>query len=99
VTGAYLWQSPLTTGARVETLCGYPVTLVENMPAATSALYPIGFGNWEKAFGIVDRYPQFTMQRLDQTFAVYGIIGFLGRFRTTHGPLIGEAAHFLQMST
>jgi len=102
VTGAYLWQSPLSGGPGTggnETLCGYPVVLVDNMPAATSALYPIGFGNWQKAFGIVDHSPGFTVQRMAEQFAIYGIIGFLARFRTTSGPLVGEAAHFLQMST
>jgi HK97 family phage major capsid protein len=79
-------------------LCGYPVTLNDNMPNISSGLYPVGFGNWQKAFGIVDRYPAFTVQRMAEAFAIYGIVGFLARFRTTHGPLVGEAAHFLQMS-
>ena len=88
------------TNAAADTpVAGYPVTLVDNMPAMGSANYPVGFGNWQKAFGIVDRYPAFTVQRMAEAFAVYGIIGFLARFRTTSGPLVGEAAHFLQMST
>ena len=100
-TNMYLAQ-PLTgetgVGGR-EQLCGYPVILNDNMPAMTSALYPIGFGDWSKAFGIVDHSPGFTVQRMAEQFAIYGIIGFLARFRTTSGPLVGEAAHFLQMST
>ena len=102
VTGAYLWQPTLLGGLGVggnERLCGYPVVLADNMPAITSALYPIGFGDWSKAFAIVDRSPGFTVQRMAEQFAIYGIIGFLARFRTTSGPLVGEAAHFLQMST
>ena len=98
VSGAYLWNSLLTGGDR-ETLAGYPVTLVDNMPAMGSANYPVGFGNWQKAFGIIDHSPGFTVQRMAEQFAIYGIIGFLARFRTTSGPLVGEAAHFLQMST
>ena len=102
VTGAYLWQPSLLGGEGArgrETLCGYPVILNDNMPAMTSALYPIGFGDWNKAFAIVDHSPGFTVQRMAEAFAIYGIIGFLARFRTTSGPLVGEAAHFLQMST
>lgn len=95
-SGMYL-LSPLldTAGSR---LLGYPVVLNDNMPAATSGLFPIGFGDWSKAYGIIDRTPGFTLQRLDQQFAVYGIIGFLARHRSTSGPLLGEAAVFLEMS-
>ena len=102
VTGSFLWQPSLLGGEGArgrETLCGYPVILDDNMPAMTSALYPIGFGDWSKAFAIVDHSPGFQVQRLVERYAEYGIIGFLARFRTTSGPLDGAAAHFLQMST
>lgn len=80
-------------------LLGYPVILNENMPAVTSSLYPIGFGNWSRAFAICDRYPQFTLQRLNEKYAEYGIVGFLARMRSVCGPLDGAAAVFLQMAT
>ena len=100
-TGGFLWQPMLIGGegtAGRETLCGYPVILADNMPAMTSALYPVGFGDWSKAFAIVDHSPSFTVQRMAEAFAIYGIIGYLARFRTTSGPLDGAAATFLQMS-
>lgn len=98
VSGAYLWNSLLSGGDR-DTLCGFPVHLVDNMPAMTSALYPIGFGNWNKALAIVDHSKGFQVQRLAERYAEYGIVAYLARFRTISGPLDGAAAHFLQMST
>lgn len=95
-TGTFLLSPMLDTAG--QTLLGYPVVLDDYMPAATSGLFPIGFGDWSKAFGICDRTPGFTVQRLDQTFAVYGIIGYLARHRSTSSPLVGEAAVFLEMS-
>ena len=101
VTGAFLWQPSLLGGEGArgrETLCGYPVVLNDNMPSIGSANYVVGFGDWSKAFAIVDHSPGFTIQRMAEAFAIYQIIGFLASFRTTSGPLDGAAATFLQMS-
>jgi HK97 family phage major capsid protein len=95
-TGTFL-LSPLLDSAG-QRLFGYPVVLNDNMPSIGSGSYVIGFGDWSKAFGICDRTPSFTVQRLDQPFAVYGIVGYLARQRSTSSPLVGEAAVFLQMS-
>lgn len=97
VTGVFL-LSPLQTG-KAPDLCGFPVIINDNMPSIGSANYVIGFGSWDRAFAIVDTTPGFTVQRMAEAFAIYGIIGYLARFRTTSGPLCGEAATFLQMST
>jgi HK97 family phage major capsid protein len=96
VSGVFL-LSPLQTG-KAPDLCGFPVIVNDNMPSIGSANYVIGFGDWNKAFGIVDTTPTFTVQRMLEHYAVYGIVGYLARFRTTSGPLVGEAATFLQMS-
>jgi len=97
VTGAYLWQSLLTGGDR-DRLCGFPVTICDDFPAATSALYPIAFGDFNRGAAVCDRFPAFQLQRLAERYAEYGITGFLSRFRTISGPLDGAAIHFLQMS-
>jgi HK97 family phage major capsid protein len=96
-TGAYLWQSLLTGGDR-DRLCGFPVTICDDFPAMTSALYPIAFGDLSKGFAICDRFPSFQVQRLNERYAEYGITAFLARFRTISGPLDGKAIHWLQMS-
>ena len=51
----YLWQPPF--GAEPSTLCGYPITIVPDMPAlaAASSVYPIVFGNIAEAYTIVDK--------------------------------------------
>jgi HK97 family phage major capsid protein len=97
VTGAYLWQNSLV-GGNDNQLCGYPITLCDDMPAATSGLYPIAFGNFQKAFCVVDRTPLFAVQRLAERWAEFGIVGYIATARSTHGPLIGEALTFLLMS-
>jgi HK97 family phage major capsid protein len=97
VTGAYLWNS-LLTGEDRDRLCGFPVTICDDFPAMTSALYPIAFGDLRKGFAICDRFPSFQIQRLAERFAEFGITGFLSRFRTISGPLDGAAIHWLQMS-
>jgi HK97 family phage major capsid protein len=103
VTGAYMWfpaWAALGGGASaVETLCGYPIVVNDNMPAMTSALYPILFGDFSKGFAVVDRNPGFSVQRLAERYAEYSITAFLARFRTTSGPLVGEALVAYQMST
>jgi HK97 family phage major capsid protein len=102
VTGAYMWSptwAALGGGANtVETLCGYPIVVNDEMPAMTSALYPILFGDFSKAFAIVDRTPGFSVQRLAERYAEYAITAYLARFRTISGPLVGEALVAYQMS-
>ena len=97
-SGAYLWNS-LLTGDDRDRLCGFPVTICDDFPAMTSALYPIAFGNFQKGAAICDHAPGFQLQRLAERYAEYGITGFLSRFRTISGPLDGAAIHWLQMST
>jgi len=52
--GQYLWQTALQQG-QPNLLCGYPVHLTDAMPAATSNLYPIAFGNWSRGYILADR--------------------------------------------
>ena len=98
VTGAYLWNS-LLTGDDRDRLCGFPVTICDEFPAMTSALYPIAFGDFSKGAAVCDRFPAFQLQRLAERYAEFGITAFLSRFRTISGPLDGAAIHWLQMST
>ncbi len=102
-TGCYLWSPNWLAGGQgavtEERLMGYPIIVNDNMPAMTSALYPILFGDFSKAFGIVDRTPGFSVQRMAERYAEYAITAFLARFRTTSGPLVGEALVAYQMST
>jgi len=53
-TGAMLWQPSLMAG-QPSLLCGFPVVENEDMPAIGSGTTPIAFGNWKRAYTIVDR--------------------------------------------
>ncbi|MFZ5618821.1 MAG: phage major capsid protein [Pseudomonadota bacterium] len=52
--GNYLWQPSLVAGAP-STLFGYPVTEVEEMPDIAANSYSIAFGDFARAYLIVDR--------------------------------------------
>lgn len=49
----YIWKSSNTAGAPDE-LFGYPVEFEENMPAEAADAYPVAFGDFAKAYTIID---------------------------------------------
>lgn len=53
-TGAYIWQPSMQAG-QPSLLNGYPVAENEDMPDIGSGTTPIAFGNWKRAYTIVDR--------------------------------------------
>lgn len=53
-TGQYLWQPSLQSGAPDKFL-GHPVTYDENMPSIAANAIPIAWGDWQRAYTIVDR--------------------------------------------
>lgn len=53
-TGAYIWQPSMQAG-QPSLLNGFPVTENEDMPSIGSGTVPIAFGNWKRAYTIVDR--------------------------------------------
>ena len=52
--GQYLWRSGLTEGTG-SVLAGYPVSMADDMPAVAAAALPIAFGNFGRAYTVVDR--------------------------------------------
>ena len=52
--GAYLFAMDFSAGVR-ETILGYPVTGMEDMPAIAADSLSIAFGNFAEAYQIVDR--------------------------------------------
>lgn len=52
--GNYIWQPGIAAG-QPSTLLGFPVHDNESMPAIGSGATPIAFGNWNRAYTIVDR--------------------------------------------
>ena len=54
VNGLPIWQRGLVEG-QASTLLGYPVEECEEMPDIAAGAFPIAFGNFKRAFTIVDR--------------------------------------------
>jgi HK97 family phage major capsid protein len=52
--GAYHWQPGLQAG-QPAMLLGYAVNTWEQMPDIAADAFPIGFGNWKRAYTLVDR--------------------------------------------
>ena len=53
-TGQYLWQPPVQAGAPAM-LLGYAANDMEDMPDMAANSYSMAFGDWRKAYTIVDR--------------------------------------------
>lgn len=53
-TGQYLWAPGLQAG-QPNSLLGYGVETWEQMPDIAANNFPIGFGNWRRAYVLVDR--------------------------------------------
>lgn len=52
--GQYLWQPSLQAG-QPESLLGYPVSRMEDMPALAADSYSLAFGDFREGYTIVDR--------------------------------------------
>jgi HK97 family phage major capsid protein len=90
----YLWQPGLQAG-QPDSILGRPLVTSDNVPAATTGLRSVVFGDMS-AYYIIDRTPV-AVQRLDELYAANGFIGFRG-FERTDGKLTQSAAvkHLIQ---
>jgi HK97 family phage major capsid protein len=52
--GRYLWTDALAAG-QPNMLLGYPVSLWEDMPDVGTNQYPIGFGDFQRGYELIDR--------------------------------------------
>lgn len=93
--GKYLWGESLTPGAP-PTLLGYPVLENEDMAAKGASSLSIAFGNFQRAYGIVDRT---GMRMVRDPFTVKGHV-LLYVYRRTYGAVVdSNAIKFLKFST
>ena len=53
--GAYIWAPPAAPEAP-GTVLGKPVATDDNMPAVEANAYPVAFGNFQRAYLIIDRF-------------------------------------------
>lgn len=91
----YLWQAGLRDG-EPDTLFGRPVVASSFMPAATTGLKPVLFGDLSYYY-IGDRNAM-SMQRLNELYAANGHVGFR-QFKRTDGKLsLATAVNHLIMA-
>lgn len=84
----YLWQPGLQAG-EPDRLLGRPLYVSDGMPAATTGLVSVLFGDFS-FYQIADRSGM-SMQRLNELYAANGQIGFKGFKRTEGKLLLAEA--------
>lgn len=90
--GNYLWnQERLIIAGQPETLLGYPVEIDDNMPDIASNALPILFGNWSRAYYIVNKPTGFTVLRDPYTRAGVGQVRFHARLRVGGALVRSEA--------
>lgn len=90
--GNYLWQPGLQAG-QPDLLLGKPVVTSVSMPAATTGLKSVVFGDLAY-YSIADRTGT-TMQRLNELYAANGQVGFRGYKRTEGKVILAEAIQHL----
>lgn len=97
-TGAFLWQ-PAISASEPSTLLGRPVYVVPDMPAATTGLKPIVFGD-PRFYWIADfNGGQPSVQRLNELYAGTGEIGFRWTKYVDANVVLSAAVKSLVMGT
>ena len=93
----YLWQPGITLGDP-PTILGYPYVEMPDMPAVGASAYPIAFGDFNRAYTLVDRIT-IAVMRDPFTKASQGQIKFLARKRVGGQVVLAEAIRKLQCHT
>jgi HK97 family phage major capsid protein len=91
-TNQYLWQPGLVAG-QPDTLLGRPVIVSNSMPAATTGLKSVVFGDLSY-YTVADRQGV-TVQRLNELYAATGQVGFRAFKRTDGKVTLSEAIKYL----
>lgn len=94
-SGQYLWRSAIAAG-EPPTLLGRPVYIDESMPAEGADATPIAFGDWARAFIVLDR-PGVRILRDPYTRKGHTLL--YAYRRTGGGASDFSAAKFLKCST
>lgn len=92
----YLW-TPGITGTTPNTILGATYSEMPDMPAIAAGTYPVAFGDWKKAYIIVDRIG-LSMQTDFTTMADFGVVVFRARRRVGGGVRQAEAFKKLKIS-
>jgi HK97 family phage major capsid protein len=93
--GDYLWQPSLIPGTP-STLLGYPVYTTSAMPAWSSNLFPIAFGNFRRGYLLVDRL---GLRVTVDPYSTPGKVRFYIRRRVGGKVLNRQAIKLLKVAT
>jgi HK97 family phage major capsid protein len=93
--GNYMWQPSFVAGVP-ETLLGYPVVRMEDMPTIASQSYSVAFGDLKQAYQVVDRN---GIRVLRDPYTSKPYIKFYTTKRTGGGALNFEALKLLKFYT
>lgn len=96
-TTQYVWQPGLALG-KPNTIDGDPYVEVPDMPSEGSNTYPVAYGDWSRAYCLVDRVAM-SMLRDPYTQATSGNIRFMFRRRLGGMVVQPEAIAKLKCST
>lgn len=93
----YLWMPGIAAG-KPNTIDGDPYAEFPDMPSEGAGTYPIAYGDWRRAYTMVDRIAM-EMLRDPYTQATAGNIRFIFRRRSGGQPVLKEAYRKLKCST
>lgn len=94
-TDQYLWQPGLQAGVPSQ-LIGYPVELDDNMPDIGANAFPVAFGNFRRAYVVVNRR---GMAMLRDPYTAKPFVKFYTTKRIGGGIKHFEAVKLLKIST
>jgi HK97 family phage major capsid protein len=94
--GNYLWRPGLLENAP-DTLLGKPVELDDNMPDIGANAYPIAFGDFKRAYTIVDHVSGTRLLR--DPYTTKGFVNFYVTKRLAGGISNYEAIKFMKIAT
>ena len=93
--GAFIWAPPTAEG-EVATVLGKPVYNDDNMPAVAAGKFPIAFGNFQRAYLVVDR---FGIRVLRDPYTSKGNVLFYTTKRVGGGVVNFEAMKLLKVAS
>lgn len=94
-TGNYLWAPGFQDQG--PTICGRPYFESVDMPAIAANAYPVAFGDYRRAYLVVDR-TQIVMQRLVEKYSEEDVIGFKFTKRIGGQVVLAEAIRKLKIA-
>lgn len=94
----YIWQPGSIAGDYPASILGRPYVVAQDMPDEGANTYPIAFGDFSRAYVVVDRV-QLSMQSDPYTQAGNGLVRLYARRRVGGQVVLPEAIRTLKCST